>query len=277
MNIFKEKVAVITGSASGIGRALAENLADRGARVVLSDLNKTELEQTIHMIKSSGGDACGEVLDVTDYNAFKKHLEQVVEEHGRIDYLFNNAGIAIAGEVRDMKVEHWQKVVDVDLNGVFYGSLIAYQQMVKQGFGHIINLSSIEGLMPFPANAPYVASKYAVLGLSQTMWMEGRSLGIKVSAVCPGVIRTPIFDVSPMVNINREKMLAQYSTLLKLGVTPEKCAKVILKGVMKDKPIILVTGFAHILWRLVRLSPIALMKMARRDYDKWRDKVRVAA
>ena len=157
-----------------------------------------------------------------------------------------------------------------------FGSLLAYKQMVKQGSGHIVNLSSIEGLIPFPTTGSYVASKYAVLGLSQTMWVEVHSLGVKVSAVCPGFIKTAIFDSSQMINIDRDKILSQYEGLEKLGITPEKWAEVILKGVAKNKPIIPVTGAAHVIWRMVRLAPVALMKQVRKDFDKWRYTVRTA-
>lgn len=274
MGVFTDKVVIVTGGASGIGKALSERLAREGACVVLSDIDEEGANRTVEGIQRSGGQASGERLDVTDYEAFEKHISDAAATHGRLDYLFNNAGIAIAGELRDLEVEHWRKVIDVDLNGVFYGSLVAYKRMVKQGFGHIVNLSSVEGLAPFPANAPYVAAKYAVLGFTQTLWVEGRHFGVKASAVCPGYIKTPIFDVSPVINLDRQKIKDRYKGLEWLGVTPEKCAEVILKGVAADKPVIPVTGFAHVFWGLARLGPVALMKYVRRDFDGWRDEVR---
>ncbi len=276
MKKYKDKIAVITGAGSGIGRALSEKLARLGAIVVLSDINQESVTRVVDDIRAAGGRVEGDTLDVTDYEAFKAHLENTIAAHGRLDYIFNNAGIAIAAEFRDMEPDHWRKVLDVNLDGVFHGSLLAYKQMVKQGSGHIVNLSSIEGLIPFPTTGSYVASKYAVLGLSQTMWVEGHSLGVKVSAVCPGFIKTAIFDSSQMVNIDRDKILSQYEGLEKLGITPEKCADVILKGVAKNKPIIPVTGAAHVIWRMARLAPVALMKQVRRDFDKWRYTIRTA-
>lgn len=276
MNNFKNKIAIVTGGGSGIGKALSEKLARLGTMVVLSDINPESVTEVVEDIRADGGRAEGHTLDVTDYEAFKDHLENTVAAHGRLDYIFNNAGIAIAAEFRDMELEHWRKVIDVNLDGVFHGSLLAFKQMVKQGCGHIVNLSSVEGVMPFPTTGSYVASKYAVLGLSQTMWVEGHSLGVKVSAVCPGFIKTGIFDVSQMVNIDRDKIMSQYEGLQKLGITPEKCADVILKGVARNKPIIPVTGAAHVLWRIARLAPVALMKSVRRDFDKWRYAIRTA-
>jgi len=276
MDVFKDKVAIVTGGGSGIGKALCERLARLGSKVVLSDLNPENAEKVTAAIQTAGGNAMGKMLDVTDYDAFKKHIDDTVDSLGKLDYIFNNAGIAIGAEFRDMELEHWQKVINVNLNGVFYGSLLAYKQMVKQRYGHIVNLSSVEGMVPFPTTGSYVASKYAVLGLSQTLWVEGQSLGVKVSAVCPGFIKTSIFDASQMVKIDRDKIMSQYQTFQKLGITPEKCAEVILKGVAKNKPIIPVTGLAHILWRLARLAPVTLMKSVRRDFDKWRYSVRIA-
>jgi len=228
----------------------------------------------VEELKNAGGKAYGEQLDVTDYKAFEKHITNTATKMGRIDYLFNNAGIAIIAEMRDLDVEDWHKVINVDLNGVFYGSLVAYKLMVKQGFGHIVNLSSIEGMMPFPGNAPYVAAKYAVLGFTQTLWVEGGHFGVKASAVCPGWIRTPLIDLVPMIKIDRKKAMAQYATLEKLGISPEKCAKIILKGVAKNKPIIPVSGLAHVVWRLSRWMPIKLMKIVKYDFNKWRNKIR---
>lgn len=274
MKTYKNKVAIVTGGGSGIGKALCERLAHFGAKVVLSDINPESAGNTADAIKNQGGHAEGHDLDVTDYSAFEAHVHATVTAYGQLDFIFNNAGIAVSAEFRDMEPAHWRKVIDVNLNGVFNGSLLAYKQMVKQGFGHIVNLSSIEGMVPFPTTGSYVASKYAVLGLSQTMWVEGSSLGVKVSAVCPGFIKTPIFDVSQMVNINRQKIMSQYETIQKLGITPEKCARVILKGVARNKPIIPVTGLAHIIWRLARLAPLAYMNYARKDFDRWRHLVR---
>ena len=274
MEIFNNKVAIVTGGGSGIGKALCERLARLGAKVMLSDINSEGADKAVAAIQTAGGKAEAKILDVTDYEAFEKHIAETVAAHGQLDYIFNNAGIAIAAEFRDMELEHWQKVININLNGVFHGSLLAYKQMVKQGYGHIINMSSLEGMVPFPTTSSYVASKYAVLGLSQALWVEGQSLGVKVSAVCPGLIRTPIFDVSPMINIDRGKILAQYKTFQKLGITPEKCAGVILKGVVKNKPIIPVTSLAHIIWRIARIAPVAYMKYVQNDFDKWRNTIR---
>jgi len=276
MSIFTGKIALVTGAASGIGQGLAEALADAGARVTATDINLEGLEANVRFQNRSGQAVRLEKLDVTDYGAFEKLIDDVVSREGRLDYIFNNAGIAIAGDLRDLTIEHWRPVLDVNLNGVVYGSLLGYRQMVKQGFGHIVNLSSIEGLIPFPTTASYVTSKFAVMGLSQSLYVEGADLGVKVSVVCPGFVRTAIFDVSPMINMSREEWLKANARWERFAVTPEKCAEIILKGVAKNKPIIMVTGLAQVMWRLARLNPSFLLNFIRKDFAKWRNKVRLS-
>jgi NAD(P)-dependent dehydrogenase (short-subunit alcohol dehydrogenase family) len=276
MGVFKDKIALVTGAASGIGKALVEELAGEGAKVIATDVNEELLAAGVKGIDLPAGRVQAERLDVTDYDAFKRIIDETVSREGKLDYIFNNAGIAIAGDLRDVTVDDWRKVLDVNLNGVIYGSLLAYQQMAKQGSGHIVNLASIEGLIPFPTTVSYVVGKFAVMGLSQGMWVEGTDLGVKVSAVCPGFVSTPIFDVSPMVNMKREEWMKAISVWERFAVTPEVCARKILKGVERNKPIITVTALARVMWWLARISPTFLMNFARKDYAKWRDKARVA-
>lgn len=275
MSIFKDKIAIVTGAASGIGKALSEELAGRGAKVVATDINEEALQSTVASIKAPSHPVHGEKLDVADYEAFKKLVDDTVAREGRLDYIFNNAGIAILGEVRDTSIDDWRKVLDVNLNGVVYGSLLAYQQMVKQGSGHIVNLASVEGLMPFPTTVSYVTSKFGVMGLSEGMWVEGKDLGVKVSVVCPGFVSTPIFDVSDTVGMDRHKWREEgLAAWERFAISPEGCAQVILKGVEKNKPIITVTVMAKIMWWLTRISPTFIMNFARKDFNKWRDKAR---
>ena len=274
MSVYRDKVCIVTGAASGIGKALCGELAHRGARVIATDINAEMLEGAVASITNGNYQVRAEKLDVTDYESFKNLTENTVAREGRLDYLFNNAGIAILGEVRDTSIEDWRKVLDVDLNGVVYGSHLAYQQMVKQGSGHIVNLASIEGVLPFPSTVSYVTSKFAVMGLSQGLWVEGKDLGVDVSVVCPGFVSTPIFDVSATVGVDRKRWRDAISLWERFAISPEGCARVILDGVEKKKPIITVTFLARVMWWLARISPTFIMNFARRDFNKWRDKAR---
>jgi len=261
MGFFSGKVAIITGAGSGIGRALSRELARRGSHVVISDINKERIESVGKQIEESGDKVTTLTLNVSDYEAVKKMVDDTVAEHGRIDYIFNNAGIAVGGEARDLTIKDWHDVLDVNLYGVINGVATAYPIMAKQGFGHIINTASIEGLAPFPGTISYVASKYAVVGLSNSLRIEGARLGVKVSAVCPGYIKTAIFEESKMVNMDRERALDAMTKAP--GFTPEECANVILKGVERNKAIIPVHWVAYLLWYIARLSPRLIMFLMR--------------
>jgi NADP-dependent 3-hydroxy acid dehydrogenase YdfG len=226
------------------------------------------VEETANSITKAEYRAKAIKLDVTDFEAVKKLVDNTVAEYGRIDYMFNNAGIAIGGEARDFEYEDWRKVIDTNLYGVVNGVAAVYPIMVKQGFGHIINTSSLAGLIPAPGEIPYTASKYGVLGLSNALRMEAAGLGVKVSVVCPGFIDTPIYYTNEVVNLNREKTL-EY--LPKNLTSARECARVILRGVVRNKATIVVTLHAKFFYLLQRISP-GLMLLIGKQYIKiWRN------
>ena len=253
MGIFTDKVAIVTGAGSGIGKALGEELANRGAKVILSDINAQRIDDVVTGISQKGLSVKQVVLDVSDYEATKRMIDETVSEYGQLDYIFNNAGIAVGGEAHECTIDDWRNVLDVNLHGVVNGVAVAYPIMVNQGFGHIINTGSIEGLIPFAGTISYVASKYAVVGLSESLRIEGADLGVKVSVVCPGYIETRIFTDSKMINIDPEKMQERLKEMK--GTSPEACANVILRGVEKNKAFIPVTRFAKVMWTLHRINP----------------------
>lgn len=273
MSQFKHKVAIVTGAASGIGRALSQELARQGASVILADVNATLVDETAETIAKPGHKAETFVLDVSDYDSVEKMVTDTMGRYGRLDYLFNNAGIALGGEVRDCSIDDFRNVINVNLFGVVNGVAAAYPLMVNQGYGHIINTSSLEGLIPFPGTVSYVASKYGVVGLSNALRIEAVDLGVKVSVVCPGYIKTPIFQTSKIIKIDRDKMLKSLPE--RFGITPEACAQIILRGVQQNKAIIVVTGLARVLWALQRISPALIRWMMRRDLRKSRKVMRI--
>ena len=273
MDAFKNKIALITGAASGIGRALGEELARREAVVVLADVNRQLLDEVAASMANSGYRPEAVPVDVSDHDAVSKLVTDTVARHGRLDYMFNNAGIAVGGEVRDCAIDDWRNVLDVNLHGVINGIDAAYPIMVRQGFGHIVNTASIEGLIPFPGTVSYAASKYGVVGLSNSLRIEGADLGVKVSVVCPGYIKTAIFHTSKLIKIDREKMLASLPE--RLGITPEECAAAIIRGVERNQAIIVVTWFAKVLWALHRISPALIRWMMGRDLRKTRKEMRI--
>ena len=259
MREFQERIVIVTGGASGIGRAVAERLVAAQATVVLADINEEKVNQTASEL---GQRATAAHLDVSDAEAVKGLIDSVVEQHGRLDYLFNNAGIAIIGEVIDMSLDDWTRVLDVNVRGVVNGVVAAYPIMVRQGWGHIVNTASVSGLTPFPGIVPYSASKHAVVGLSTGLRMEAFEYGVKVSCVCPGIIDTPMVDTFESRNLDRAAVVES------LPVKPqsvEECAKAILYGVRKNHAVIVVTRHAKLIHNLHRFFPSGGRWLGRRS------------
>lgn len=251
---FRNKVAIVTGGASGIGRGLSEELAGLGAQVVAVDINSDGAHRVASSINAHGGKASAARLDVTNRHEVEELVNRTANEYGRLDYMFNNAGIAVAGDARDVTVDQWERVLQVNLHGVVYGMLAAYDVMVKQGFGHIVNTASIAGLAPVPTVCSYVASKYAVVGLSRSMRMEGADLGVKVSVVCPGLVNTSIFQASDYVNIDPDKLLAENPGKM---VDPKDAARIILRGVRRNKDVIIFPFQARLaVWLAKGIPPL---------------------
>jgi NAD(P)-dependent dehydrogenase (short-subunit alcohol dehydrogenase family) len=250
-DLFNGKIAIVTGAASGIGRAVATQMARLGATVCAADINEAGAQQTASLITGAGGNSYATKLDVTKSADVGKLVAGVAGRHGRIDYMFNNAGIAIVGETRDMTDRHWKKIIDINLMGVLAGTLAAYRLMVKQGSGHIVNTASLAGLIPVPLESSYSLTKYAVVGLSTSLRGEGAALGVKVSAVCPGFVRTPIIDNYIPVGFDPADLTSMPPKMTDV----DKAAGIILRGVEKNKAIILVGPDAHIAWRLYKVWP----------------------
>jgi len=253
MNPFRNKIAIVTGGASGIGRALGAELGRRGAKVVLADLNGSGAVDAAADITASGGTAEGRAVDVRSFEAVETLVASVVEAHGRIDFMFNNAGIGVFAEERDATLSDWHKVIGVNLWGVVHGVRAAYLRMVQQGFGHIVNTASLAGLTPAPGEISYAASKHAVVGLSCALRAEAADLGVRVSVVCPGLIDTPIIRTSEVRGIERDAMMKVVGSTK--WMSPDACARAILRGVEKNKAIIVITPLARAIWLLTRISP----------------------
>lgn len=270
MNDFKDKIVVITGAASGIGRALSEALCYEKAIVVAADINQEGLEEVASVTNKEGGRVIPKVIDVSSSEDVKKLIDETVSENERIDYIFNNAGLAISGETYDLKLEHWQKVIGVNLMGVIYGTTYAYSVMVRQQFGHIINIASLAGLIGYPMNTPYATTKFGVVGLSTSLREEGADLGVKVSVVCPGYIDTGIFDATFMLNVDKKQLMDNLPFKL---MEVKKAAEQILKGVVRNKAIITFPFYTGLLWKIHRLHPGLLSPLGRktvREYRKYK-------
>jgi NAD(P)-dependent dehydrogenase (short-subunit alcohol dehydrogenase family) len=237
-------VAIVTGGGSGIGRALSLELAARGAFVHVTDIDGDSAEATASQIGASAKPAA---LDVRDAAAVARFCASV----GKVDYLFNNAGIPVGGEVQDISLALWDRIIDVNIRGVVHGIHAVYPGMIARGSGHIINTASLAGLIPTPLGTPYGMTKHAVVGLSVSLRMEAAAYGVRVSALCPGVIETPILDSKGPEDLPRPKWLPDNRKML----TVAKLASETLDAVAKNVGVIVIPGRARMMWRGYRLAP----------------------
>ena len=271
IRIFNGATAIVTGAASGIGRGLAEELAKLGCEVVLADLQIELAEEVVSGILGSGGKGKAVKIDVTYFPVMEQLVQDTVKRAGRLDYMFNNAGIVIGGYVSHYSIEDWNRVVDVNLRGVINGIQAVYKVMVEQGFGHIVNTASMAGLMPGPGNVAYTTTKHAVVGLSASLRAEAARLGVRVSVLCPGVVRTPILEGGGkygkmLIDIPPEQVRRLWERLKPMS--PGVFAGKVLNCVAKNRAIIIVPSWWKVYWWINRLSPSLGMFLSQKQFQK---------
>lgn len=236
MKDFADRVAVITGAGSGIGRALALDLAGRGARLALSDVNADGVATTAEACLVAGARAEHQVLDVADRSAFDAYAAQVVAAHGRVDLVVNNAGVSMTGPVLALEIEEIQWIMGINFWGVVHGTKAFQPHLVNARSGHIVNISSIFGVVAVPGQAAYNASKFAVRGFTEALRQEvinGRT-GVAVSCVHPGGIKTNIARGGRFAaGVDGKATGDLFDRVAR--TTPEVAAASILRGVEKDK------------------------------------------
>lgn len=239
---------LVTGGASGIGAALVARLARAGARVYASDLSLERLEPVV----AAHREVQPLALDVTDPAAFRAAIDTIVEREGKLDILFNNAGVGLAGEVADVEIADWKRMIDVNLYGVIHGIAAAYPRMIAQGHGQIVNTASGAGLGPRPGQTPYAAAKHAVIGLSTSLRAEAAGHGVKVTAACPGYVATQVMATAKFVGVDREKLAAKIPIR---PMTADRCAQIMLRGAARNQAIVAISAYVKLDWWVYRLSP----------------------
>lgn len=252
MNPYDQKVAIVTGGAGGLGRALCAALGARRAVVVVADLDEAAAERVALEARERRERAEARRVDVARADELDALVDAVVARHGRLDYLFNVAGVAVIGEIRDVPSVHWRAVLDVSLMGVVNGTTSAYRVMRAQGHGRIVNVASLAGLIPFPTAAPYAAAKHAVVGLTLSLRAEAAALGVDVHLVCPGFLETGLYDAATVVRARREDLL---NWLPFRRLTPDRAAAITLDGIARNRSVIVFPLHARLLWTLGRLHP----------------------
>jgi NAD(P)-dependent dehydrogenase (short-subunit alcohol dehydrogenase family) len=245
MKIEKGVKVLITGAASGIGRATALAMARLGARLFLADINERGLLETCRMIQENGGEVClHKALDISVYEQVKIFADEVHRDFGPMDILINNAGIALFAMVEDMDHAHWQKVINTNLWGPIHGIECFLKEMIRAKKGHLVNISSTAGLTGAPWHAAYATAKWGLVGLSEVLRYDLMQHNIGVSVICPGAVDTPMKHSVEILAVNKEsgpvqKIIRRFE---KYAISPEKAAEIIIDAIETNR-FLVITSF----------------------------------
>jgi NADP-dependent 3-hydroxy acid dehydrogenase YdfG len=256
MEGFAGKVAAVTGAGSGIGQALAIELARSGTSVAISDVDTEGLAATEERLKAIGAPVRADRLDVTEREAFELYADAVKAHFGKVNQIYNNAGIAFAGDIEVSQFKDIEKVMDVDFWGVVNGTKVFLPHLIESGDGHVINISSVFGLFSVPGQAAYNAAKFAVRGFTEALRQEMALAGlpVKVTVVHPGGIKTNIVrNMTAVERVDKDQLTRTFDKKL-ANTSPEKAARIILDGVRKNRARVLVGPDAKALDLIVRVT-----------------------
>ncbi|HCB02801.1 MAG TPA: SDR family NAD(P)-dependent oxidoreductase [Nocardioides sp.] len=248
MKTLDDKVVVITGAGSGIGRALAVDLTRRGSLLALSDVDEPGLAETVDLVARAGGSQVrSDRLDVADRDAMARYALDVVQEFARVNVVINNAGVALAGDFIDLEYSDIDWIVGVNFWGVVHGTKEFLPHLIASGDGHVVNLSSLFGLVSMPGQSMYNATKYAVRGMTEALREEMLIAGhpVGVTAVHPGGIKTAIARNARVSAKESKEDTARYFDEKLARMTPERAAEIIVNGILKNRARVLVGLDAH--------------------------------
>ncbi|MBE7188163.1 SDR family oxidoreductase [Jatrophihabitans endophyticus] len=263
MTNVQNKVAVVTGAGSGIGRALAYELARRGAKLALSDVDATGLAETVKQVRVIGARVHEASLDVSDRAAVLRYADEVAAEFGVVNIVINNAGIAFTGDVEKMTFEQIERVMNVDFWGVVNGTKAFLPHLISSGDGHIVNISSLFGLLAVPGQSAYNAAKFAVRGFTESLRQEmlTNKYPVQVTCVHPGGIKTAITRNAGAVDGLDAAAIAEMFDAKLAKTTPESAARTILRGVSRNRARTLIGADAKFLDLVVRVLGSGYQKL----------------
>jgi NADP-dependent 3-hydroxy acid dehydrogenase YdfG len=263
MEGFAGKVAVVTGAGSGIGQALAVELGRAGASVAISDIDTEGLAATEKRLKAIGAPVKADRLNVTERESFQLYADALKEHFGKVNQIYNNAGIAFVGDVEVSQFKDIERVMDIDFWGVVNGTKVFLPHLIASGDGHVINVSSIFGLFAVPGQAAYNSAKFAVRGFTEALRQELLLAGHPVAVTCvhPGGIKTNIMNNATAVEGFDKGDITDFFNKRLTNTTPQQAARIILDGVRKKKARVLVGPDAKVLDLLVRATGSGYQKM----------------
>ncbi len=251
------KKALVTGGASGIGLAIAERLAAKGAEPILLDLNRDSLERALTGLRGEGYRAHGCQADVTSIADLREVREELEAKGLSPDILVNCAGITLIAHITATEHEEWQRIIGVNLMGTVNTIETLLPAMVERGYGHVVNIGSIDGIIPIPGQSAYCASKFAVTGLTEVLYYDLKHNGVGVTLVCPGYVKTPLANTSTIkdlpLHFKGAQLLERF--LLSLGGSPRKVAGQVVEAIMRGR-FLVIPGFpSKIIYHYRRLFP----------------------
>ena len=266
MKDLTDKWVLITGAASGIGRCMALEFAGQGSNVIIADINDEGMKKVAEEVESKGVKAVTIRADMSKPEEVEALAHRAVEEAGRVDVLVNNAGIAFVSEMVNVTIEEWERIMAVNLRGPILLVHHLLPHMIERGSGHIVNVASMAGLIGIPGLGPYTVTKFGMVGFSEALRIELRPSGIGVTAVCPGLVDTPIIMNSPIKGFSED--IRQLPRLI--TTSPERAAKLIINGVKRNKAKVLpATAPGRLFYIIKRLAPRTAEFLISKAYSAW--------
>lgn len=253
------RVAVVTGAGNGIGRAIAMELAGRGAHLALVDVNEALLQEVKEAVEATGSTASTHQVDVSSREQMEALPDQVIAAHGAVHVLVNNAGVAVNRDFLEQEIDDLQWVTGINYWGVMYGCKFFLPHLLEADEGHIVNMSSLAGLTGMKGQCSYAATKFAVRGLSESLYIELAGTNVGITCVHPGSVATNILAAARMEEAHREKMLKFFH----MAMPPERAARLVVKAMERNRFKQVFCVEARVLNVMKRLAPIGTLKLMR--------------